>query len=104
MATVKNERSLKMININDIDIQSGIELQEKIFDIFDKQISREQSEIFEDVLRNSALPPIKGEITKGKIKWRGIKLMTYYTSNGFVKWVEQRGVIISPKITLYFNK
>jgi hypothetical protein len=58
-----------------------------------------EDEIFISALRVMAEPPIKGEITKGKIQWRGIRMIVQH-NDGFkyTKWLEQRGKQISPKI------
>lgn len=51
--------------------------------------------IKEGWLRNvlkDALPPIKGEITKGKLKWRGIKLYIHTEARNSMYEVMQRGV------------
>lgn len=51
--------------------------------------------IKEEWLRNvlkDALPPIKGKITKGKLKWRGIKLHIYTEARNSMYEVMQRGV------------
>lgn len=62
-----------------------------------KQVMNNQEKFIEDILRNHVKPPIKGEITKGKIKWRGL---TIYNDIGYSKlWVSQRGV----KIPIIFD-
>ncbi len=44
------------------------------------------------------MPPLKGEITKGKLKWRGI---TLGVRKGFLEyWVMQRGKQISPTLKI----
>jgi hypothetical protein len=51
--------------------------------------------IKEEWLRNvlkDALPPIKGKITKGKLKWRGIKLYIHTGARNSMYEVMQRGV------------
>lgn len=51
--------------------------------------------IKEEWLRNvlkDALPPIKGKITKGKLKWRGIKLNIHTGARDSMYEVMQRGV------------
>lgn len=54
--------------------------------------------ILDRYLRTLASPPIKGEMTAGKLKWRGIVMcQTTEVVNGFV-WLEQRGEIIGDKI------
>lgn len=45
-----------------------------------------------------AEPPIKGEITKGKVRWRGIRIVHQNDGFKYTKWLEQRGKQISPKI------
>ena len=75
--------------------------QELISDIMSRFISEQQKkeeEIFTSALRIMAEPPIKGEITKGKIKWRGIRIVQYNDGLKCTKWLEQRGKQISPKI------
>jgi len=60
---------------------------------------KKESEIFEKALRENAEPKIKGDITKGKIRWRGIKIIHQNEFLKSTKWLEQRGKQISPKIT-----
>ena len=45
-----------------------------------------------------AIPQIKGEITKGKLQWRGIKLIEINEINGTTKWLEQRGKQIGERL------
>jgi curli biogenesis system outer membrane secretion channel CsgG len=65
---------------------------------FVEQIKKE-NEIFEKALRENAEPKVTGEITKGKIRWRGIRIVQQNDFLKSVKWLEQRGKQISPKIT-----
>lgn len=60
---------------------------------------KKENEIFEKALRENAKPKITGEITKGKIRWRGIRIVQKNDFLKSVKWLEQRGKQISPKIT-----
>ena len=60
---------------------------------------KKENEIFEKALRENAEPKVTGEITKGKISWRGIKIVQQNEFLQSVKWLEQRGKQISPKIT-----
>lgn len=71
------------------------ELINKIFEDYRKK----EEQIFVTALRTMAEPPIKGEITKGKIQWRGIRLCSQMDGLKTYKWLEQRGKQISPKIT-----
>jgi len=61
------------------------------------QMQKQEEELFTTALRIMAEPPIKGEITKGKIRWRGIRLMKQRIGLEFYSWLEQRGKQISPK-------
>ena len=61
------------------------------------EIRKQEDELFEFCLRTMANPPIKGEITKGKLKWRGIKLIRTHVGFDSYSWLEQRGEQISPK-------
>jgi len=72
-----------------------------IADVISRFISEQQKkeeEVFTSALRIMAEPPIKGEITKGKVRWRGIRIVQYNDGFTYTKWLEQRGKQISPKI------
>jgi hypothetical protein len=54
-----------------------------------------------EAVRSKAIPPIKGGITKGKLKWRGICI----TQDAFGQvYVTQRGVRISPKLKMFTDE
>jgi len=61
-------------------------------------ILKKEDEIFMSAVRLNAKPPIKGEITKGKLKWRGIKIVQQNDEFVTIKWLEQRGQQISQQI------
>jgi hypothetical protein len=65
---------------------------------FIQELQKKEEEIFTTALRTMAEPPIKGEITKGKIRWRGIRIVQQNDGFKYTKWLEQRGKQISPKI------
>lgn len=65
---------------------------------FIQEQQKKEEEIFTIALRTMVDPPIKGEITKGKVKWRGIRIVQYNDGFKYTKWLEQRGKQISPKI------
>lgn len=50
----------------------------------------------EYILRNHVTPPIKGEITKGKVRWRGLQMVWRNTENGqaFIG-IRQRDTLIT---------
>ena len=61
------------------------------------EIQKQEQQLFTTALRTMAEPPIKGEITKGKITWRGIKLIRQQIGLDSYIWLEQRGKQISTK-------
>ena len=67
---------------------------------FIKEQSERQNAILEKAVRENAIPPIKGEMTKGKVRWRGLRMMQRGTgADGFTEtWIEQRGKRITPII------
>tara|TARA_R110002072_G_scaffold298877_1_gene473481 strand:+ start:1038 stop:1358 length:321 start_codon:yes stop_codon:yes gene_type:complete len=64
---------------------------------FIAEIQKQEEELFTTALRTMAEPPIKGEMTKGKITWRGIRLIRQQVGFDSYSWLEQRGKQISPK-------
>lgn len=64
--------------------------------LFD-EVRRQEEELFTTALRTMAEPPIKDEITKGKLTWRGIRLIRQQVGFDSYSWLEQRGKQISPK-------
>jgi hypothetical protein len=61
------------------------------------EIQKQEEKLFTTALRTMAEPPIKGEITKGKTTWRGIRLIRQQVGFDSYSWLEQRGKQISPK-------
>tara|TARA_R110002012_G_scaffold94275_1_gene228317 strand:+ start:811 stop:1116 length:306 start_codon:yes stop_codon:yes gene_type:complete len=77
---------------------------DNVAQVFISEVQKQEDRLFTTALRTMAEPPIKGEITKGKIKWRGIKLIRQQIGIDFYSWLEQRGKQISPKfISPKFN-
>lgn len=62
-----------------------------------KRLEKEEK-IFRTALRIMAEPPIRGEITTGKIRWRGIRVIVQIEGLKQTKWLDQRGRRISPKL------
>ena len=84
--------------------ESIIKMESKIGDSISKLVSdmigqyNHQIEgIFTMYLKVLAKPPIKGEITAGKLRWRGITRVI--ESNSQDTWLEQRGKRISPIVS-----
>lgn len=65
--------------------------EDKAIRLYDEFMAKVEVEVHEATL-NNATPPIKGELTAGKIKWRGICVVTNEDND---HWVEQRGKRIS---------
>ena len=61
------------------------------------EIQKQEEELFTTALRTMVEPPIVGEITKDKVKWRGIRLIRQSVGLDNYSWLEQRGKQISPK-------
>jgi hypothetical protein len=64
-----------------------------------KDCIQNENFVFEKAIRENAVPKIKGDITVGKLRWRGIRIVQRNEFMKTYKWVEQRGYIISPKIS-----
>lgn len=62
-----------------------------------REALKQRDKLFESALRTMAEPPIKGEITKEKLTWRGIKMIHQQIGFDSYSWLEQRGKQISPK-------
>lgn len=83
---------------------------EPIVSKIDQQIRREVENRLEYALRHLVTPPIKGDITRGKIRWRGISLTQIIINNGdvFSTDIAQDGTLIEPTfigrtITIQFS-
>ena len=83
--------------VNELNRMTEFNLDTIVKEFIQEQLKWED-EIFISALRVMAEPPIKGEITKGKVKWRGIRIVQYNDGFKYTKWLEQRGKQISPKI------
>lgn len=78
-------------------------MQSLIYDITSKmrkQADEKLLSFFEPYLREAG---IKGEITKGKINWRGIKMKVQNDLSSSKYQLNQRGVDISPVFTVEFG-
>ena len=83
--------------VNELNRMTEFHLNNIVKEFIQEQLKWED-EIFISALRIMAEPPIKGEITKGKVKWRGIIIVQHVDGFKYTKWLEQRGKRISPKI------
>ena len=73
------------------------QLQNDIINQYLKNIYEKLMEFFTPYLKNAG---IKGEITKGKIKWRGVKMKVQSDLTSTKYQLNQRGVDISPILTI----
>ena len=89
--------------MKDIESQIMEDMRYDIINQFISDIVKKQNQIFMAALRTMAVPIIKGEITKGKLKWRGIRLCKLNDPLKYIVWLEQRGKQISPKIIVDYS-
>lgn len=78
--------------IAEYDEVTSFDMQKHINN-FLESVAKQKERMIKDCLTTNAVPPIKGEITAGKVKWRGIK---FYEQGNYM-WIAQRGKRISPK-------
>jgi len=90
----------RFINKLDIDLPEPTIQVSDIVNQYIDLILKKEDEVFMESLRTMINPPIKGEITKNKLKWRGVKLIQENDYFKSVRWLEQRGKQISPKIVI----
>lgn len=80
------------------------ELVEAIYDEADREIQEQNEKIelwVKMILYTYATPRITGKITKGKLKWRGIKMNRIYSSFGescITYEITQRGKLLGKLI------
>lgn len=74
------------------------------------ELDKRVNEYIETLLKAYLLlasPPLKGEITKNKIKWRGIKLIrqgdSFLGGLHYSLWLEQRGFLIGKIIRVDYK-
>jgi hypothetical protein len=83
------------------EIPSFEEQIKPIQDAIIKSYTKQVEDIFIQSVRTVAKPPIKGKITRGKLKWRGIMLhQTNYGILGSEMQLFQRNTPISPILKL----
>lgn len=84
--------------------------QEKIFQSCNNiilqgftEMVKKRDEFLKSSLLKNVTPPIKRELTRGKLKWRGIKLMHQHETFKDIYWIEQRGERISPNFYIMYE-
>ncbi|MFT3994834.1 MAG: hypothetical protein QM660_11030 [Dysgonomonas sp.] len=76
--------------------QSAKKIAEVLFGLTVKEIKALHEQIEEDIefiLRNKIDKPIKGEITKSKLRWRGIKNIAYGDNFQFLGIMQREKLI-----------
>lgn len=63
------------------------------------ELLKQEKYLLEDVMKYST-PKIEGDLTYGKMIWRGIRKITSADKHTLQTWVEQRGERISPIYTI----
>ena len=92
------EKKIKTIEHPNFQSDEDLALNISRFtEILVTKVQRQEELLFIAALRTMAEPPIRGEITKGKIKWRGIRLIRQQIGFDCYSWLEQRGKQITPK-------
>jgi hypothetical protein len=91
---VEMGHNFNVVNMDLVDIQN------QIIEQFIKSIDEKLQEFFTPYFRNVG---IKGEITAGKIKWRGIKMKVRQSFGKTEYQLTQRGVNISPVLEITFK-
>lgn len=76
--------------------EQELEVAQRLINAMLTDAYKQRDEFLLPFLRERATPPIKGEITRGKIKWRGIVLCCSFEQSDTRYWMEQRGKRISP--------
>lgn len=66
-----------------------------------RSIAARREKWLEDICRNHVTPPIKGEITYGKIRWRGLSLGVFPEAG--CECVFQRGKRVGPVFAIESN-
>lgn len=90
--------------IEDLNFVNEFKRAEEIGQKLSNEIRKSINDLFEKTVRENSYPPIKGEITKGKLKWRGIKLCQKRTTlDRMEQWIEQRGIIIGKPVVIDFS-
>ena len=89
--------------MNAIDLVQVESMIDSLIASMQDKFIKEQNLFLEQALRRHAVPPISGEITRGKIQWRGIRLCQKDRGFGFEMWIEQRGKQIGPRIIHEFE-
>lgn len=56
------------------------------------KMMRIEEEHFEKILRTEVTPVIRGEITKGKLRWRGLSIVQSHIGFETIKQLVQRGI------------
>lgn len=71
------------------------------------KIAEEREAAIENILLPQVIafsvPAIKGGLTRGKIKWRGLRMIVQQDINGDIVWFEQRGKPVTQKIQFKLN-
>lgn len=90
-------KSNKNHNVMAWDKKETADLNNIMFGVVEDQVKSHYEQIEADIdfiLRSKIEKPIKGEITKGKLRWRGIEGIAYDTNNNFIGII-QRGKLVS---------
>lgn len=93
-----NMKETQQVMENSIELR---DLQNKIVNQIIEDTDKKLQEFFTPYFRQAG---IKGEITKGKINWRGIKMKVKHEFGKSSYQLNQRGTDISPVFEIVYNK
>lgn len=87
----------------DPQLEKNYEIERQIITSVSQTMAKAIDIELKNIILTYSVPPIKGEITAGKIKWRGIKLCIQNDFDNSTHWVEQRGVKIGKEFVINYN-
>lgn len=105
--TIKPANLPKNTSMEDVfemvkEVEKRFSHAREMADMMQRQLSDQLNRQLETICHNYLDPPIKGEITKGKLRWRGVKGIVQQrqaTPNGFTLvflGIIQRDTLITP--------
>ena len=105
--TIKPANLPKNTSMEDVfemvkEVENRFSHAREMADMMQRQLSDQLNRQLETICHNYLDPPIKGEITKGKLRWRGVKGIVQQrqaTPNGFslvFLGIIQRDTLITP--------
>lgn len=70
---------------------------DELYEQMQEDIVKQVNKFVKETILQFSEPKIKGEITKGKLRWRSIRQI--HQPENHLMWIEQRGKQIGPKFS-----